>query len=108
MSGAFPMTTNETTARDRAAEMAEHLDWTADNATGYAQLERVAREAAGVLRALAGVPDQTADRAAIERVRTPEPPAGSEHYREGWRDGYEQRGIDIRRALDGDAGEEER
>ena len=25
---------------------------------------------------------------------TPEPPAGSEHYREGWRTGYEQAGID--------------
>lgn len=26
---------------------------------------------------------------------TPEPPAGSEHYREGWRDGYEQKGLDM-------------
>lgn len=28
---------------------------------------------------------------------TPEPPAGSEHYREGWRHGYDQAGIDHER-----------
>lgn len=26
---------------------------------------------------------------------TPEPPAGSEQYREGWRDGYTQKGRDM-------------
>lgn len=26
---------------------------------------------------------------------TPEPPPGSEHYREGWRRGYEQKGLDM-------------
>jgi hypothetical protein len=29
---------------------------------------------------------------------TPEPPAGSEQYREGWRTGYEQAEIDVARA----------
>lgn len=31
---------------------------------------------------------------------TPEPPAGSEHYREGWRHGYEQAAIDRERSAD--------
>lgn len=31
---------------------------------------------------------------------TPEPPAGSEQYRAGWRDGYEQKGLDLARAVD--------
>lgn len=62
--------TDETTARDRAIEMAERLEWTATNATGYAGLERgyaglelVAREAVEVLRALAAAP--TGDVAAL-------------------------------------------
>lgn len=29
---------------------------------------------------------------------TPEPPAGSEQYREGWRTGYEQRELDLKRS----------
>lgn len=30
---------------------------------------------------------------------TPEPPTGSEQYREGWRDGYEQAQLDMRAEL---------
>jgi len=33
-------------------------------------------------------------------VTAPEPPAGSGHYREGWRDGYAQAGIDRERGAD--------
>jgi hypothetical protein len=33
-------------------------------------------------------------------VTVSEPPAGSEHYREGWRDGYTQAGIDRERVAD--------
>lgn len=31
---------------------------------------------------------------------TPEPPTGSEHYREGWRTGYEQHELDVRAELE--------